>query len=46
MIYVMVARWQPREDAAEKIEAILGELAKAIRKGADIFNSRWRSLFC
>ena len=33
MIYVMVARWQPREDAAEKIEAaILGELAKAIRK--------------
>jgi len=32
MTYVMVARWRPREDAAEKIEAILGELAKAIRK--------------
>src|SRR5262245_57213316 len=32
MTYVMVARWRPREDAAEKIEGILGELAKAIRK--------------
>ena len=32
MTYVMVARWRPREDAAEKIEAILGELAKAICK--------------
>src|SRR5215467_11211460 len=32
MTHVMVARWRPREDAAEKIEAILGELAKAISK--------------
>jgi quinol monooxygenase YgiN len=31
MSYVMVARWRPREGAAEKIEAILRELATAIR---------------
>jgi quinol monooxygenase YgiN len=32
MSYVMVARWQPREGATEKIDAVLRELAKAIRK--------------
>jgi quinol monooxygenase YgiN len=32
MSYVMVARWQPREGATEKIDALLRELAKAIRK--------------
>jgi quinol monooxygenase YgiN len=32
MSYVMIARWQPREGEAEKIEAILRELAAAIRQ--------------
>src|SRR5215470_2534315 len=32
MTYVMVARWRPRKRGAEKIETILTELAKAIRK--------------
>ena len=32
MSYVMVARWQPREGETKKIEAILRELATAIRQ--------------
>ena len=32
MSYVIVARWQPREGATEKIDTILRELAQAIRK--------------
>ncbi len=31
MSYVMVARWQAREGKTETVEAILRELAKAIR---------------
>ena len=31
MSYVMVARWRPREGAAKKIDAIVRELATAIR---------------
>ncbi len=32
MSYVMVARWRPRDGETGKIEAILRELAAAIRK--------------
>jgi len=32
MSYVMVARWRPRQGETGKIEAILRELAAAIRK--------------
>src|SRR5215467_2341915 len=32
MSYVMVARWRPREGETKKIEAILQELAAAIRQ--------------
>ena len=32
MSYVIVARWRPRDGATEKIEAILRELADAVRR--------------
>jgi quinol monooxygenase YgiN len=31
MTYVIIARWRPREGEREKVEAILRELAKAVR---------------
>ena len=32
MSYIMVARWQPRDGETEKVEAILRELAAAVRQ--------------